>query len=939
MSIIGQNSLLNQYSPVFSLKNLTNGQTLAYDAVNHTFKNVPAGSGAGAGTVSSVSVSGGTTGLTTSGGPITYSGTIVLGGILGIANGGTGQTTATGAINALLPQQASNTGYFLTTNGSTVSWASFGASGVGTVTSVSVATANGVSGTVANSSTTPEITLSLGAITPTSVSTTGSVTGSNLSGTNTGDQTITLSGDITGSGTGSFATTLATVNSTPQTDTLRKITVNNKGLVTATSAVSSADIATSLGYTPLNLAGDTMTGLLILSGNPVNTLGAVTKQYADNIAANVIINANVRASTTATLATSSAGTVTYDNGLNGVGATLTTTGSYATIGGVAVNNADRILVKNEVTSSSNGIYVKTSNTVLTRAADADGSPATDIQAGDLLYVQEGTLSGTQWVQVTPGTISIGVSPIVFTQFAGAGTYTAGSGISIAANVVSNTGVTSVVAGTNISVSGATGAVTVNVTGTVPTATNIAGGLIGSVPYQSALNTTVLLAAGATGSVLKANGAAAPTWVAGTTTVGTTAIALGAASTTLAGLTSVTSTAFTGALTGNASTATSIAGGLAGNIHYQSAANTTALLTTGTSSQVLISGATPAWTNTPTLTGTNFTGIPNTGLTNSSVTVGSTAIALGSSATTLAGLTSVTSTTFVGALTGNSSTATTLATSRNISLTGDAAWTVAFNGASDATAALTLSTVNVSPQTDTFRKLTVNGKGLVTATSAVISTDITTALGYTPYNSTNPNGYAAGTVTAVSVATANGVSGTVANPSTTPAITLSLGAITPTSVAATGAVTGSNLSGTNTGDQTITLTGDVTGSGTGSFATALSNTTVVPGTYTLANITVNSKGRITSASNGSATGSTIRIITANDNILSTDNTILAYNTITLILPPAAANSGKEIQIKNAGGYITILPTGVDTIDSNTSMILQFTNSAIGVISDGTNWFIF
>jgi hypothetical protein len=41
-----------------------------------------------------------------------------------------------------------------------------------------------------------------------------------------------------------------------------------------------------------------------------------------------------------------------------------------------------------------------------------------------------------------------------------------------------------------------------------------------------------------------------------------------------------------------------------------------------------------------------------------------------------------------------------------------------------------------------------------------------------------------------------------------------------SIAATGAITGSNLSGTNTGDQTITLTGDVTGSGTGSFATAI-----------------------------------------------------------------------------------------------------------------------
>jgi hypothetical protein len=87
------------------------------------------------------------------------------------------------------------------------------------------------------------------------------------------------------------------------------------------------------------------------------------------------------------------------------------------------------------------------------------------------------------------------------------------------------------------------------------------------------------------------------------------------------------------------------------------------------------------------------------------------------------------------------------------------------------------------------------------------------------------GGGAGTVTSVSVVTANGVSGTVATATTTPAITIVLGAITPTSVAAAGTVTGSNLSGTNTGDQTITLTGDVTGSGTGSFAATIANDSV------------------------------------------------------------------------------------------------------------------
>ena len=79
--------------------------------------------GPGSGSVTSVDVSGGTTGLTTSGGPVTSAGTITLAGTLAVANGGTGQTTATAAFNALTPSQTSNSGKYLTTNGSTASWA------------------------------------------------------------------------------------------------------------------------------------------------------------------------------------------------------------------------------------------------------------------------------------------------------------------------------------------------------------------------------------------------------------------------------------------------------------------------------------------------------------------------------------------------------------------------------------------------------------------------------------------------------------------------------------------------------------------------------------------------------------------------------------------------------------------------------------------------
>lgn len=130
-----------------------------------------------------------------------------------------------------------------------------------------------------------------------------------------------------------------------------------------------------------------------------------------------------------------------------------------------------------------------------------------------------------------------------------------------------------------------------------------------------------------------------------------------------------------------------------------------------------------------------------------------------------------------------------------------------------------------------------------ALSVLLASPLAAQMSFTNPGTTGGGG--SGTVTTVGVTTANGVSGTVANPTTTPSITVTLGAITPSSVASTGTVTGTNLSGThsgsssgtNTGDQTITLTGDVTGTGTGSFAA-----TIPAGTITLgkqANLAANS----------------------------------------------------------------------------------------------------
>jgi hypothetical protein len=92
----------------------SNGQLLIGNGIGYTLSTLTAGTNvsisntaggitisatpAAGGTVQSVDVSGGTTGLTFSGGPVTVTGTITMAGTLGVANGGTGATTLTGYV-------------------------------------------------------------------------------------------------------------------------------------------------------------------------------------------------------------------------------------------------------------------------------------------------------------------------------------------------------------------------------------------------------------------------------------------------------------------------------------------------------------------------------------------------------------------------------------------------------------------------------------------------------------------------------------------------------------------------------------------------------------------------------------------------------------------------------------------------------------------------
>lgn len=251
------------------------------------------------GGVTSVNVSGGTTGISTSGGPITSSGTITLGGVLAVASGGTGATTAAAALTSLGAYPANNPNNY-TSNG-------------GTVTTVSVTTANGVSGTVSNPTTTPAISLVLGAITPTSVAASGNVTGTNLSGNNTGDQAIVLSGDVSGSGSTGITTTIG-ANAVTYAK-MQAVSVSSKLLGSSASGTAVQEI--TLG-TNLSMAGSTL--------NAAVASGSVTSVNADGGTTGMSFSGGpITSSGTLTLG----GTLDLDNG--GTGA-ITASGARTNLG-------------------------------------------------------------------------------------------------------------------------------------------------------------------------------------------------------------------------------------------------------------------------------------------------------------------------------------------------------------------------------------------------------------------------------------------------------------------------------------------------------------------------------------------------------------------------------------------------------------------------------
>jgi hypothetical protein len=206
-------------------------------------------------------------------------------------------------------------------------------------------------------------------------------------------------------------------------------------LVVDSLTINGSSITTTASNTDINLAPHGTGVVKVPSGYDqragFDTDSLVPKSYVDAIAEGLHVHASVKAATTQTLALESGDTVTYDNGSSGVGATLTLSTGISTLDGYTLVNGDRILVKDESTQAHNGIYVRTSATVLTRSDDFDTTA--EVASGDFLFVENGTANGSNGYVQTETTTAIGTSAINFEQFSGAGQIDAGAALSKTGN--------------------------------------------------------------------------------------------------------------------------------------------------------------------------------------------------------------------------------------------------------------------------------------------------------------------------------------------------------------------------------------------------------------------------------------------------------------------------------------------------------------------------
>jgi hypothetical protein len=429
-----------------------------------------------------------------------------------------------------LPNQSGNNGKYLTTNGEAASWDTInlgtdtdgeyvarlsisgdGLSVTGSGESASVTISNtgvtslfGTANQIELSASTGSITLSLPA-TINSNTSGNSATATSLQNA----RIISLGGDLSGSasfdgsasvsisatiepnsvelGTNTTGNYIATatagsgISISGSGSENSSVTITNEGVTSLVGTANQIFVSASNGESTLSLpSAVTFPGIVTLNSDPTQALHAATKQYVDAVAQGLHIHASVETATTTGINLSS---------------------PPATIDNVTLTNNIRVLVKDQSTLSQNGIYIFNGSS-LVRADDYN--TAVEIQAGDFVFVSGGdTYNSTGWVQEDDVT-TLGTDPIVWDQFSGAGTYTAGTGILLDGSVFSNTGVLSLSGTTSeVEVSASSGSVTISLpstinadtTGSAATLTTsraieLTGDVTGSASFNGGANATI-----------------------------------------------------------------------------------------------------------------------------------------------------------------------------------------------------------------------------------------------------------------------------------------------------------------------------------------------------------------------------------------------------------------------------------------------------------------
>jgi len=384
------------------------------------------------------------------GGNIATVGTISAGGLVTVASVLGNSISTAGNIAA---------GYFFG-NGSGLT----GVTATSTGFPVTAGTSNIAAASNGNIAVTVSAVANVAVFTPTGVSVAGNITASgNVTAGNVNSNLYGVTVSASGSVYGATANISGNVTAGNVNSNVYGVTVSASGSLYGATAnitgnITGGNLKTNSIYT-IN-TGDTLTvNAATISLNPtanvslnsryINSLAdpvaaqdAATKNYVDTVAQGLDPKASVVYATTGNLFTG--GGYTYNNGTSGVGATLTAATNRAlSIDGQTPSVGQRILVKNEVgtyvdtttqSAAFNGIYTVTtvgSGTVpwvITRATDMDQWAEVP---NAFTFVEDGpTNADTGWVCTSNQSGTMGTTSITWTQFSGAGTYTAGNALSL-----------------------------------------------------------------------------------------------------------------------------------------------------------------------------------------------------------------------------------------------------------------------------------------------------------------------------------------------------------------------------------------------------------------------------------------------------------------------------------------------------------------------------